>query len=550
MQTWEYAPQYALRTFAYLFPIYSISKLLTTAMGFSIIIKNNKVILFQILRCIIGGVTGYLEVRFANSLQQVFSQRLSLWCFIGSIFSAGMFHSSCALLPSSTVMQLVMISYSSYVKGGERVAVVWGLFAVLCTGWPFCAVLWVPMGLYILYEEIASTYVDSIKNIVDKIREKIQDALLIQTVVSYIDYIWYNRKTIMVIGFPTLNILLYNTTAGGDELYGVEPLSYYIKNLLLNWNGLAILASFSIMPLLFSLLFNNNNTKKKNAMEQQQKKKKKTLIVILVPMYLWILIVFSRPHKEERFLFPIYPLLSFACAFSLDSFFGVLENIFIYNNTAAEKHTKYKKWSFISGTTILLSFGLISIFRSCALSVYYTAPLSIYQHFHDHILGKSSDIQEQEQQKHVCVCGEWHRFPSSFHLPSNKYSLAFLPSSFKGQLPATSFFIENEQQSFNDMNQEETSRYLKGGIDSCDYVVELIPDYSKIDEKHELPECLQYMNSHGKKHNEWNEMASYDFLDAEQTTGVLDRVLYLPWRGKRRSGGPYKFAKYALFQKQ
>jgi hypothetical protein len=34
---------------------------------------------------------------------------------------------------------------------------------------------------------------------------------------------------------PTLNILLYNAIGGsGDELYGIEPASYYVKNLLLN----------------------------------------------------------------------------------------------------------------------------------------------------------------------------------------------------------------------------------------------------------------------------------------------------------------------------
>ena len=34
--------------------------------------------------------------------------------------------------------------------------------------------------------------------------------------------------------FPPLNIALYNALSGsGDELYGVEPPMYYLKNLLL-----------------------------------------------------------------------------------------------------------------------------------------------------------------------------------------------------------------------------------------------------------------------------------------------------------------------------
>jgi len=36
-------------------------------------------------------------------------------------------------------------------------------------------------------------------------------------------------------------------------------------------------------------------------------------------MYLWILIFFTQAHKEERFLFPIYPLICLSAAISLDS---------------------------------------------------------------------------------------------------------------------------------------------------------------------------------------------------------------------------------------
>ena len=35
----------------------------------------------------------------------------------------------------------------------------------------------------------------------------------------------------------------------------------------------------------------------------------------------------------------------------------------------------------------------------------------------------------------VCVGDEWHRFPSSFHLPHPAYRLAFVASGFHGLLP-------------------------------------------------------------------------------------------------------------------
>lgn len=39
----------------------------------------------------------------------------------------------------------------------------------------------------------------------------------------------------------------------------------------------------------------------------------------LSPMYLWMLVFFTRPHKEERFLFPIYPLICLSGAVALSS---------------------------------------------------------------------------------------------------------------------------------------------------------------------------------------------------------------------------------------
>lgn len=39
----------------------------------------------------------------------------------------------------------------------------------------------------------------------------------------------------------------------------------------------------------------------------------------LAPMYIWMLIFFSQPHKEERFLFPIYPLICLSGAVALSA---------------------------------------------------------------------------------------------------------------------------------------------------------------------------------------------------------------------------------------
>lgn len=51
-----------------------------------------------------------------------------------------------------------------------------------------------------------------------------------------------------------LNAVLYNVfnTHGGPELYGVEGITYYLINLMLNFN-LALVASFFSLPMLVSI---------------------------------------------------------------------------------------------------------------------------------------------------------------------------------------------------------------------------------------------------------------------------------------------------------
>ena len=53
-----------------------------------------------------------------------------------------------------------------------------------------------------------------------------------------------------------------------------------------------------------------------------------------------------------------------------------------------------------------------------------------------------NETEKTEDNKHVCVGAEWHRFPSSFFLPSPHYRLAFVESGFGGLLPRQFSFEE------------------------------------------------------------------------------------------------------------
>jgi alpha-1,2-mannosyltransferase len=156
--------------------------------------------------------------------------------------------------------------------------------------------------------------------------------------------------------------------------------------------------------------------------------------------------IFPRPHKEERFLFPVYHLLAFSAALSLR------------HAKQLAPHPVLRRFV-VSPLFLLLPavFGAVSFCRIAALSHNYGAPISVYTMLHDRIAAAPLSAPPAT----VCVGGEWHRFPSHFFLPGHA-SLGFVESSFKGQLPQP--FTEGGSavpppQPFNALNREEPSRY-------------------------------------------------------------------------------------------
>ena len=97
----------------------------------------------------------------------------------------------------------------------------------------------------------------------------------------------------MIRTFPPLNILLYNAISGnGDELYGIEPASYYVKNLLLTVGLSFPLAGLEIAFLTFDII--------SAVLFRQQNRDSSKLLTefgICMCAILWAGVLFSRPHK-------------------------------------------------------------------------------------------------------------------------------------------------------------------------------------------------------------------------------------------------------------
>jgi alpha-1,2-mannosyltransferase len=568
MQTWEYAPQYALRTYAYLLPMAGVAKglqfvldwlplsivqqlpsllLLPDVMqGSSSVISSlgsqNKPLLFALLRSSLAVFSCYSELSFLNAIHDCISPNVAHWTAICSWAAAGNFHANQAYLPSSTVMILWRLSAAYQLKGRHVGAINWGLLAVLAVGWPFCAVLFVSTGCWTLWKAVCkssqafaegrraanSTTLGSVLRVLKRVATR---ATVLQGIVMGIDYCYYDQLV-----SPIWNIFAYNAQAGGDELYGVEPLSYYVKNLALNFNVVAFLGVAGL-PLLMMKMLTQRVLHGQTGVESDRLK-----ILVLIPMYIWLGIVLPRPHKEERFLFPIYPMLCFGAAIAVEEMICGMSYITSKIGSSSKKQGFSNGTRLLLGAVVLAPCAIVSISRSAALYYNYSAPLALYGHLFTHMT--ASSVVKSERTIYVCTAGEWYRYPSSFFLPPNT-QLGFLKSSFTGQLPQPFTAMGSKKDSlaiqtglFNDVNKEEMDRYID--IEECSYVVELVPSVVS-DNTADRPECIQYMDSSSRS---WNLTASYDYLDAESTP-TLHRTLYLPFgrEGKVTQSGYNLYAK-------
>jgi alpha-1,2-mannosyltransferase len=99
-------------------------------------------------------------------------------------------------------------------------------------------------------------------------------------------------------------------------------------NLVLNFNVLTLFALLSL-PSLAVTYFVDPKRLGLVKPSTDQSSPFTILTLRLAPFYLWTAILTSQAHKEERFMFPAYPLLCFNAAVTLYLMRGWLEVAFI-----------------------------------------------------------------------------------------------------------------------------------------------------------------------------------------------------------------------------
>lgn len=165
LETWEYSPVYAIRSWAYA-GVHSAVIALTR-----ILFVKSKSTEFYFLRVVFALFSGLCETRIYSTTARVLNPRIALIFLIIMVSSTGMFHASVAYLPSSFAMYMTMLGTTAFMdwKGGLRTAqgIMWyGIGAVL--GWPFAGALVIPFICEeIILASVTQSAIDTARRLLD-----------------------------------------------------------------------------------------------------------------------------------------------------------------------------------------------------------------------------------------------------------------------------------------------------------------------------------------------------------------------------------------------
>ena len=141
LQTWEYAPEFSVRSWLYIVIHAVIGK-------FGSLLSRKKEFEFYFVRVVLGMVCALSETRLFSAISATFNPRIGIMFGFAIVFSPGMFHASVSYLPSSFSMYTAMMGAAAFMnwRGGLKTAegIMWfGIGGIV--GWPFSTALIIPL---------------------------------------------------------------------------------------------------------------------------------------------------------------------------------------------------------------------------------------------------------------------------------------------------------------------------------------------------------------------------------------------------------------------
>ena len=434
------------------------------------------------VRCLFGLASALSEGYLVHALSRTKRGAESRILLVFLMTSAAMFVSSTTFLPGTFSMYCFTLATSGVLLG-RRTLVILACAVSVILGWSVTIIAAVPYALWVL---VTGALLPSLLTAILS-----SGAMLVATFAA--DSYFYGRHVLSLHSF-----LSYNVYGSGDSaLYGVENSTYYLRNGTNSLNLLLPLSLLAPVLLLVGILVGS-----------ERRANSGNFFVACSPQWLWIAAITILPHKEERFLYVVYPQILLAAAYSA---------LVAGRACASIAKTKYKPLlRRLVVACVVIATSLLSAARVGALVSNYGASMRVYASLE----GSSQGMGEGGPPCVVCVGSEWYEYPSSFFVPQ-RCEMHFVRSGFGGVLPghfnSSLGGTRHASEYLNDRNQADDRQYISDES-RCTFLVSMRADdhiaQEKESDKWEVVRKLKYVNS--------------------GASGALYRALFIPFLSSQK----------------
>jgi alpha-1,2-mannosyltransferase len=221
LQTWEYSPIYAIRSWAYA----GLHSAVIAPLTFISPLLGGKYAEFYCIRIVLGTICAICESRLFRIISNTLSHRIALLFMLVMTTSTGMFHASDAYLPSSFAMYTAMLGTASFMDwtGGSKTdnGIMWfAIGAVL--GWPFAAALVFPL---MAMEAMLCLFSKSLFNLIQRSVGGAVKGLIV--LVCVLEYLVDSIQKLTLISRPFKPVLIRSSTKSFYVYPGILLLTMY-----------------------------------------------------------------------------------------------------------------------------------------------------------------------------------------------------------------------------------------------------------------------------------------------------------------------------------
>jgi alpha-1,2-mannosyltransferase len=309
-----------------------------------------------------------------------------------------------------------------------------------------------------------------------------------------LDSFYYGRYSLSLYSF-----LSYNVFGSGDSaLYGVENSTYYLRNGALSLNVLLPLSFLAPLLMLW-----------KSCISRESRSMMGSLFAACSPQWVWLAAITYLPHKEERFLYVVYPQILCGAAYCIVEMSEMVSRLFCLRKKSLQR--QFKRSLIL---VAILCTSLLSASRVGALLWNYSAHMWVYGGL------QSLDQTQLDGPCTICLGSEWYEFPSHFFVPE-QCEVHFLDSGFGGILPAPfNQALGGTRYGatyLNDRNEADEMQFI-GDESRCNVVVAL-----KYDDKLAPKELNKGMREKG-----WEVVQEHKYVQGN-LSAALYRALFIPF---------------------